>query len=235
MKENRLAIFNRFKTGGANLTGEAKRQRSIITALELGTIPTDRTRTGIAQQIASTEKTVWKNIYSGIFKDLDEILLPMQIVREDGRLPLKRGPKALQEIGVPYYSLTKSGMIIAASLVKPDKVKHLLDAFAKEADDNEEYAEILCKLSGVNPVLVSYVMRRYAEMFCAGVIEDLLPLDLLRLREMQDETFAILKESLESFSEMQEPERDDMTSLLDKVTADIEAKDDEEEDGDDEE
>jgi len=37
---------------------------------------------------------LWKNIYSGIFRDLDEVLLPLGIVEEEGRLPLKRGPKA---------------------------------------------------------------------------------------------------------------------------------------------
>ena len=49
------------------------------------------------QKIAKKQEIAWKNIYSGIFRDLDEILLPMEIAEEDGRLPLKRGPKALQE------------------------------------------------------------------------------------------------------------------------------------------
>lgn len=220
MKESRLAIFNRFKTGSMELTGEAKRQRSIITTLALGTSPNNRTRTGIAQQIASAEKTAWKNIYSGIFKDLDEILLPAQIAREEGRLPLKRGPKALQEIGVPYYSLTRSGMIIAASLVNPNEIKSLLDAFAKDADhiEEKEHARILSRLADTSPVLASYVMRRYAEMFCAGTIESVLPLDLPRLGEVQDETLVILKETTDAFSDMQKDEQDDVARLLDVIT-----------------
>ena len=50
--------------------------------------------------VLNVSKIAWKNIYSGIFRDLDEILLPMEIAEEDGRLPLKRGPKALQEKGI---------------------------------------------------------------------------------------------------------------------------------------
>ena len=104
---SKLAIFDTFKTKDNDLTGEAKRQRAIITILGTGGNPAERTRTGISQKIAKKQKIAWKNIYSGIFRDLDEILLPMEIAEEDGRLPLQRGPKALQEKGIPYYHLTK--------------------------------------------------------------------------------------------------------------------------------
>ena len=47
--------------------------------------PAERTRTGISQRIAKKADIAWKNIYSGIFRDLDEILLPMNIAEEDGQ------------------------------------------------------------------------------------------------------------------------------------------------------
>ena len=105
--KKKLAIFDTFKTKDQDLTGEAKRQRAIITIQGSNANPAERTRTGISQKIAKKQGIAWKNIYSGIFRDLDEILLPMKIAEEDGRLPLKRGPKALQEKGIPYYLLTK--------------------------------------------------------------------------------------------------------------------------------
>ena len=71
----RLAIFETFKTKTKQLTGEAKRQRSIIVTLATQVNPSERTRTGISQRIAEEHGIVWKNIYSGIFRDLDEILL----------------------------------------------------------------------------------------------------------------------------------------------------------------
>ena len=101
----KLSIFETFKTKREQLTGEAIRQRHIISHLAREDSSTLTTRTAIAQNIAKKNNLLWKNIYSGVFRDLDEILIPLDIVFEAGRLPLKRGPKALQESGVPYYQL----------------------------------------------------------------------------------------------------------------------------------
>ena len=106
--KGKLAIFDTFKTKNQELTGEAKRQRAIITILGSNVNPAERTRTGISQKIAKKQEITWKNIYSGIFRDLDEILLPMGIAEENGRLPLKRGPKALQEKGIVLLKDRKS-------------------------------------------------------------------------------------------------------------------------------
>lgn len=125
----KLAIFNTFKTKGRQLTGEALRQRSIIIALATETNPTDKTRTSISQKIASQSGVVWKNLYSGVFRDLDEILIPLGLVKEEGRLPLRRGPKALQEKGVPYYKLTQSGLLVSLSLNEIKDRKEILERF----------------------------------------------------------------------------------------------------------
>ncbi|HEX9845160.1 MAG TPA: hypothetical protein VGA92_01700, partial [Candidatus Nitrosotenuis sp.] len=92
--ETKLAIFETFKTKHDELTGEALRQRAIIVSLATQNNPSQMTRTAIAQKIAQENGTVWKNIYSGIFRDFDEILIPLGIVEEAGRLPLRRGPRA---------------------------------------------------------------------------------------------------------------------------------------------
>ena len=111
-KPAKLAIFDTFKTKNQQLTGEAIRQRSIITILATQENPIEKTRTSISKNIANKNKIIWKNLYSGVFRDLDEILIPLGLVIEEGRLPLKRGPKALQEKGIPYYKLTKSGLLV---------------------------------------------------------------------------------------------------------------------------
>ena len=85
IKSNKkLAIFDTFKTKGDDLTGEANRQRAIIAILASNANAAERTRTGISQTIAKRHGIAWKNIYSGIFHDLNEILLRMDIVEEDG-------------------------------------------------------------------------------------------------------------------------------------------------------
>jgi len=128
----KLAIFDTFKTKGDELTGEANRQRAIITILASNVNPAERTRTGISQRIAKKQEIAWKNIYSGIFRDFDEILLPMKIAEENGRLPLKRGPKALQKIGIPYYHLTKQGILIALSISEITNRENLLKNLLKK-------------------------------------------------------------------------------------------------------
>ena len=87
------------------------------------------TRTAIAQNIAKKNNLLWKNIYSGVFRDLDEILIPLNIVSEAGRLPLKRGPKALQEKGVPYYQLTPEGLLVVLSIDDFDQKESILTKF----------------------------------------------------------------------------------------------------------
>ena len=145
VKSNKkLAIFDTFKTKSNDLTGEANRQRAIIAILASNANAAERTRTGISQIIAKKHGITWKNIYSGIFHDLNEILLRMEIVEEDGRLPLKRGPKALQEKGIPYYHLTRKGILIAISISEIKNRENLLEEFFSKSEPVEkEFEEII--------------------------------------------------------------------------------------------
>src|ERR687894_2122171 len=127
VKKSTIAIFDTFKTRKNKFTGEAKRQRGIIAHLATEQNPDLRTRTSIAHAIAKQHGILWQNIYSGIFRDLDEVLIPAGVVREGGRLPLRRGPKALQLEGVPFYELTETGLLVASSIeeIGKERVKIL--------------------------------------------------------------------------------------------------------------
>ena len=81
-EKTRLAIFDTFKTKRKQITGEATRQRAIIHHLSNSTNSASKTRTAISQSIAEKNNILWKNIYSGIFRDLDEILIPLGIVED---------------------------------------------------------------------------------------------------------------------------------------------------------
>ena len=59
-----LAIFDTFKTKRSEFTGEALRQRAIITCLAQAEASSDKTRTSISQYIAKENNVVWKNIYT---------------------------------------------------------------------------------------------------------------------------------------------------------------------------
>jgi len=214
----KLAIFDTFKTKGNDLTGEANRQRAIITILASNANPAERTRTGISQRMAKRQGITWKNIYSGIFRDLDEILLPMEIAEEEGRLPLKRGPKALQEIGIPFYHLTKKGLLIALSISEvKDREKILKEFFSKSESPEQEFEEILSSLLDKSPNFTYSIFQKYVKAFCENKIEKLLPFDLSKLKEISDESLIIQKEVLSAFVKLSKQEKDDAIRFLDKI------------------
>ena len=215
----RLSIFDTFKTKSKELTGEATRQRSILAHLATATIPSSRTRTGISQRIAEENGIVWKNIYSGIFRDLDEILIPLGLVREAGRLPLKRGPKALQEKGVPFYELSLEGMLIALSLKEIIGREEILQKFFSKAKiEEKEFQEILQKLASIVPRFTYSLFEKYSKAFCDGKLEKLLPFSLKKLKAISDESILIHKEFLEAFSNLSKTEREKAIKFLENIS-----------------
>jgi len=215
----KLSIFDTFKTKGEELTGEANRQRSIIAILSSNANPAERTRTGISQRIAKIHGIAWKNIYSGIFRDLDEILIPMGIAEEDGRLPMKRGPKALQEKGIPYYHLTKKGILVALSLSNVGNKDRLLEKFFSQADSKEKnYEGIIKNLSKASPNFTYSIFQKYVKAFCNNKIKDLLPFELSKLKEISDESLLIQKEILETFLNLPKQDKEETISFLNKIT-----------------
>ena len=202
--KGKLAIFDTFKTKDNDLTGEAKRQRAIITILGSGGNPAERTRTGISQKIAKKQEIAWKNIYSGIFRDLDEILLPMEIAEEDGRLPLKRGPKALQEKGIPYYHLTKKGILVGLAINGIENMSlQLKEFFSKSDSKDKEFEKILMKFMTNSPNFTYSIFQK--------------PFDLTKLKDISDESLIIQKEILAAFLKFTNPEKKEATAFLDKI------------------
>jgi len=213
-----LSIFDTFKIKG-ELTGEANRQRAILTILANNTNPADRTRTGISQRIAKEKGVSWKNIYSGIFRDLDEILIPIGIAEEAGRLPLRRGPKALQENGIPYYHLTRKGVLIALSISEVKNRGGLLQAFFLKSDFKEKkYERIITSLLEISPNFIFSIFQKYVKAFCENKIEDLLPFDISKLKDIHDESLIIQKEVLEAFLKLSKQDKEDAIEFLNEIT-----------------
>jgi hypothetical protein len=216
--KGKLAIFDTFKTKDNDLTGEAKRQRAIITILGSNVNPAERTRTGISQKIAKKQKITWKNIYSGIFRDLDEILLPMGIAEENGRLPLKRGPKALQEKGIPYYHLTKKGILVGLAINGIENMEIQLKKFFSTLEpDEKEFEKILAKFMINSPNFTYSIFQKYVKAYCQDKIKELLPFDLSKLKEISDENIIIQKEILVAFLKLKNQEKKDATEFLEKI------------------
>jgi hypothetical protein len=216
--DTKLSIFDTFKIKG-ELTGEANRQRAIITILASNANPAERTRTGISQNIAKRHGISWKNIYSGIFRDLDEILIPLEIAEEAGRLPLKRGPKALQEKGIPYYHLTKKGVLVALSISEVKDRGKLLEKIFSQSDPKEkEYERIIKSLSDASPKFTYSIFQKYVKAFCDNKIKDLLPFDLSKLKDISDESLIIQKEILEVFLKLSKQDKEEAIRFLNEIT-----------------
>ena len=219
MRGTKLAIFDTFKTKDGSLTGEANRQRAIISILSSNINSSEKTRTGISQKIAQKQGIAWKNIYSGIFRDLDEILLPMGIAEEDGRLPLKRGPKVLQEIGIPYYHLTKKGVLVALSISEIQNRESLLKKFFSNSDSIEkEFEKIISNLVKTSPNFMYSIFQKYVKAYCDNKIEEILPFDLSKLRDISDESLVIQKEILLAFAKLSKQQKDEAIRFLDEIT-----------------
>lgn len=206
----KLSIFKTFKTKREELTGEAMRQRAIIANLATETKHMMNTRTSLAHKVAEKNKTVWQNVYSGIFRDLDEILLPLGIVEEAGRLPLNRGPRALQEHGVPYYRLTESGTLVAVSLdeLKDERIKIFKKFFENYDTKDEEFKKVILTLLNVAPSFIFALLKKYVEAYVDEKIDKLIPFNSNRLRYALDGTMAIYGELLEGFFTLTSSDRE---------------------------
>jgi len=190
------------------LTGEAKRQRYIISHLASEGDSITRTRTAIAQHIAEKNGIIWKNIYSGVFRDLDEVLIPLNVVIEDGRLPLTRGPKALQEAGVPFYKLTIKGLLVALSLDELKNKDGVLQQFLSKSEIKENYFKESIKiLAKISPSFAYSIFEKYIRAYCDGKVSDVIPFNIIELKKISDQTFKIQKELLEGFTALSKSDK----------------------------
>jgi len=203
-KKAHIAIFDTFKTKKNKFTGEAKRQRGIIIHLALEKNPELRTRTSIAHAIAKNNGIIWQNIYSGIFKDLDEVLIPSGVVKEGGRLPLRRGPKALQLEGVPFYELTQTGILVASSIEElgNSRIKILESYFNNmnvSASSNDVMKKSILLLLKTIPSFVIKMISAYIYAYSRGEIDTIIPITIDKFRSVIKEQICIEREFIESY------------------------------------
>jgi len=215
----KLSIFDTFKTKREQLTGEAIRQRHIISHLARENSSTLMTRTAIAQNIAKKNNLLWKNIYSGVFRDLDEILIPLNIVSEAGRLPLKRGPKALQEKGVPYYQLTPKGLLVVLSIDDFDQKDSVLDKFLPKAEIKEkEFVNAVRTLVKISPKFTYSMFEIYVRAFCEGKLKNLLPFSVPEFQKISENAFTTQNELLVGFMTLPKSKKLDVLNFFSKFT-----------------
>jgi hypothetical protein len=214
-----IAIFDTFKTRKDKFTGEAKRQRGIIAHLAIEQSPELRTRTSIAHAIAKKHDVLWQNIYSGIFKDLEEILIPLDVVRIGGRLPLRRGPRALQLEGVPFYELTEAGLLVASCIDELGaKRMKLLESYLLSIPAGDQSQRIMCTgillLIRMTPCFVSKIINEYIYAYSRGLIENLTPIDVKKLRYAVSKQITVERELVGAFDMLQEDQKETVRNFF---------------------
>lgn len=211
--KSNIAIFDTFKTRRNKFTGEAKRQRGIIAHLATEQSPELRTRTSIAHAIAEQHGILWQNIYSGIFRDLDEVLIPAGVVKEGGRLPLRRGPKALQLEGVPFYELTDTGLLVASSIEElGDRRMAIFRSYVSSLPSHDAPCKAmkdgLLLLIESAPSFVAKMLSEYIYAYSTGQINSIAPLDAKKLRAVIAKQIAVERELVDAFSAFQADQKE---------------------------
>jgi hypothetical protein len=203
-KSSHIAIFDTFKTKNNKFTGEAKRQRGIICHLVLEKNPELKTRTSIAHAIAKNNGMLWQNIYSAIFKDLNEVLIPSGLVKEGGRLPLRRGPKALQLEGIPFYELTETGVLVASSIEELGNSRmKIIETYFTNINTSTSGNDLLKKsislLLQTIPSFVIKIINTYIYAYSNDKIDHIHPVTLDKLRSVLKDQISIEREFIETY------------------------------------
>jgi hypothetical protein len=220
--KHNIAIFDTFKTRKDKFTGEAKRQRGIIAHLAVEQSPEFRTRTSIAHVIAKKHGILWQNIYSGIFRDLEEALIPSGVIKEGGRLPLRRGPRALQLEGVPFYELTETGLLVASSIeeIGDGRIKILekyLGSLPTKDNTEDSIVTGLLLLIKTAPSFAFKIVNEYIHAYSIGVIDNITPLDIKKLRAVISKQVRVEKELIEAFIRMENGQRNIVKKFFSEI------------------
>ena len=142
-----------------------------------------------------------------------------ELQKKNGRLPLKRGPKALQEKGIPYYHLTKKGVLVGLSINGIENMSSEFKKFFAESEPKEkEFENILSKFMTTSPTFTYSIFQKYVKAFCEDKIKELLPFDLSKLQDISDEDLIIQKEIVLAFGKLSSKEKKEAIVFLEKIT-----------------
>ena len=131
---------------------------------------------------------------------------------------MKRGPKALQQNGMPFYHLTNQGLLVALSLREVQSRETILQEIISDTEGEEkQILMIIQKLISVAPAFGYSLFERYIKTFCQGKISDLRPFTITNLKKSADNSTKIQMELLEGFSKLQKIEREDALQFLKKI------------------
>ena len=206
----KTSIFDTFKLTN-QLTGKAKRQRKIIKIIGGNKIPEQRTKVEISRIIGTENKQSWKNSYSGVYDDIEKVLLPQKIIEEEGRIPLKRGPRLLQNEGTGYYKLTKIGTLLLFC-IEDSKVEIDFTEFTHNQDLGKEL-NLLCRIS---PTLCFLLLEKYTSTMCMKR-EEIIPITLEKINKITEDVLYCNLKFIKSILSCNKENQEKMLQILSHI------------------
>jgi hypothetical protein len=195
----KASLFDTFKLTN-QLTGKAKRQRKIIKIIGSTNVPNKKTKVEISRKISIENKQSWKNSYSGVYEDVEKILLPQKIIEEEGRIPLNK--------------LTKTGAFLLFCTEENGSQINFT-----EFTDQKELGEELNSLYKISPTLCFLLLEKYASMLCTFG-EDVIPITLEKIGKIAETELSC---NLEFIKSMLLCSKEDQRKIV-KILSQIDSK-----------
>jgi hypothetical protein len=151
------------------------------------------------------------------------VLIPSGVVKEGGRLPLRRGPKALQMEGVPFYELSETGLLVASSIeeVGPSRTK-MLESYIRNLPIGSPNYEIMREgillLIRFFPSFACKIINEYVRAYTLGLIEGITPMDISKLRSVISAQIGLEKELIESFDRLQPDQKETISRFINLIS-----------------
>ena len=149
-------------------------------------------------------------------------LIPSGVVKEGGRLPLRRGPRALQLEGVPFYELTEAGLVVASSIEEVGNRLEILKSYIASMSytnkDESMMIQGLLLLVDIAPSFISKIINEYIYAYTAGLIQSIIPIDMKKFQNAISNKISIERELLEAFANSQPEEQRVIRNFFNVVT-----------------
>jgi len=144
------------------------------------------------------------------------------VVKEGGRLPLRRGPRALQLEGVPFYELTEAGLVVASSIEEVGNRLELLKSYIASMSYTNKDESIMIQglllLIDIAPSFISKIINEYIYAYTTGLIQSITPIDMKKFQNAISNKISIERELLEAFANSQPEEQRVIRNFFNVVT-----------------
>jgi hypothetical protein len=121
--------------------------------------------------------------------------------------------------GVPFYELTQAGLLVASSIEELGNNRmRILESYITSITAIEESEKIMYNgfllLIKLSPSFVSKIINEYIYAYSTGLVDNIIPMDVKKLKHVISKRIAVERELLEAFDALQEDQRELVKKFL---------------------